>query len=83
MYNSNTKSTYNNILEEFKEITEEDYKRVFFNEIQLAELVEEKEIKQVEQKNLEFTGADVTPHGRTIDEMVEEIKDYFNPDKVA
>ena len=86
MYNSNTKSTYNNILEEFKKITEEDYKKIFFNEIQLAEVVDEKKIEQVEQQALEFSEAGEeadTPHGhKTIDEMAQEIKDYFNPNKV-
>ena len=83
MYNSNTKITYNAMIEDFKEISEEDYKKIFFNEIQLAEVVGEKEVEKVEQKALEFV--DVTPHGHkkdlTIDEFTEEINDYFNPNK--
>ena len=81
MYNSNTKITYNAMIEDFKEISEEDYKKIFFNEIQLAEVVGEKEVEKVEQKALEF--ADVTPHGhkRKVDIIAERLDEYFNPKK--
>ena len=59
----NHKTEYKANLDEFLEISEEDYQKIFPEEIEMAEVVDEKKIEQVEQQALEFTEAD-TPHGR-------------------
>lgn len=73
-------------IDEFFEISKEDYQKIFPEVIELAEVVDEKKIEQVEQQALEFSEAGeeaVTLHGhKTIDEIAKEIDEYFDPNKV-
>lgn len=70
-------------LDEFLEISDEDYQKIFPEEIEVAEILEEmqvaKKVKAIEQKAIDCTEAGAgTPHGQKIvDEMEEELKNFF------
>ena len=67
-----------NSINNFWETTTEFMQKLFPEKI--AEKTKIAKKKEIEFKKV--AGADITPHGRTIDEIAKEIDEYFDPNKV-